>query len=74
MHYPPYTCSIHFELYHKSDQNVYYIQIFYRKAQEEHPMPMNIPGCGTRCPLEQFYAIYSKIMPNDFDTECKLNE
>lgn len=72
MHHPPYASSLHFELY-KSDQNQYYIQIFYRKAQEEYPVPMNIPGCGTRCPLNQFYNLYKAIMPDDdFDTECKL--
>lgn len=73
MHYPPYACSLHFELY-KSEQNEYYIQIFYRKAQEEYPMPMNIPGCGRRCPLNRFYDVYKAIMPDSFDAECKLTE
>lgn len=74
MHYPPYASSIHIELY-KSYQNAHYVQIFYRKAQEEHPTPMNIPDCGIRCPLDTFYDLYKAIMPeNDFDTECKLNE
>lgn len=74
MHYPPYASSIHLELY-KSNQNEHYVQIFYREAQEEYPTPMNIPGCGIRCPLDQFYNVYKSIMPeHDFDTECKLNE
>lgn len=71
MHYPPYACSVHFELY-KSKQNEYYIQIFYRKALEEHPMPMDIPKCGTRCPLDRFYDLYQAIMVDDFDAECKV--
>lgn len=68
---PPVACSLHIELY-KSSNNVHYIQIFYRKSQEDNPLALNIPGCGEKCPLDKFYDIYREIIPGDFDAECRL--
>lgn len=35
--------------------------------------PLNIPGCGTKCPLVDLYKLYADILPaQDFDVECKL--
>lgn len=48
------------------------MQIFYRKSNEEHPEPMKIPGCGHKFTLEQFYDLYEKLMPDDFESECGL--
>lgn len=71
LHIPPFACSLHIELY-KSDNDTHYIQIFYRKTEEENLFAMNIPGCGEKCPLNQFYDIYKEIIAGDFDTECRL--
>ena len=65
----PYSASLHFELY-KTDQNEFYIQVFYRKSEEEYPAPMEIPNCGVKCPLAKFYEVYSEIIPGDFYAEC----
>lgn len=34
---------------------------------------MKIPNCGAKCPLNQFYTLYSEIVPGDFETECRLS-
>lgn len=72
LHISPYAASLHFELY-KNINGEYYVQVLYRKSKEEYPAPMNIPKCGEKCPLNQFYAIYSKIIPGEFESECRLS-
>lgn len=32
---------------------------------------MNIPRCGEKCPLHRFNELYSEIIPDDYDIECK---
>ena len=68
---PPYASSLHFELY-KTAENEHYIQIFYRRFEEEALVPLNLPRCGLKCSIEQFYEKYNDIIPNDFSSECKL--
>lgn len=64
---------MYFELY-KTHDNEHYIQLFYRKSGENHPSPMNIPGCGEKCSIKQFYELYKEIIPGDFESECRLPE
>lgn len=71
MRIPPYASSLHFELF-KTSTNDHYVQLYYRTANEENPLPMNIPGCGEKCSLDQLYDIYKDIIPRDFDSECDL--
>lgn len=69
LHILPYSCSLHFEMY-KTNGNEHYIQIFYRKSEEEYPVPMEIPHCGTKCSLTKLYELYKEIIPDNFNTEC----
>lgn len=71
LHIPPFASSLHFELY-KSKDGEKYVQIFYRKSQEENLSPMNIPKCGEKCSLDKLYDLYNAIMPGDHQTECGL--
>lgn len=73
MRIPPYASSLHFELY-KDDVNNYYVQLYYRTENEEYPMPMDIPGCGKKCSIDELYKIYRDIIPGDFDSECSLSD
>ncbi|XP_031629370.1 prostatic acid phosphatase-like [Contarinia nasturtii] len=68
-HVPPYASSLHFELY-KNSENEHYIQLFYRKSNEEHLSPLNLPNCGTMCSLNRLYELYSEIIPVDYESEC----
>lgn len=68
---PPYSASILFEFYQHKGQH--FVQIVYKKTNDENIPPLDIPGCGTLCPLDKFYQIYRAFIPtNDFETECKL--
>ncbi|XP_055300677.1 prostatic acid phosphatase-like isoform X2 [Sitodiplosis mosellana] len=69
-HIPPYSSSLLFELYKSNDD--FYVQLFYRNNLTEDPSPLNIPLCGTKCPLNRFYDLYNAILPSDFGTECHL--
>lgn len=72
MHIPPLTSNILFELYQRDDE--YYVQLFYRKTISENAQPMEIPNCGTKCPLDKFYELYKDILPTedeDFESLCR---
>ncbi|XP_031629368.1 prostatic acid phosphatase-like isoform X2 [Contarinia nasturtii] len=72
LHILPFACSLHFELY-EVDGNEHYIQVFYRKSNEEFLAPLNIPNCGEKCSLDQLYKLYNDIIPDcDHDIECGL--
>lgn len=74
MKYPPYAASLFLDLYqHNEDRQQYFIQITYKLSNNENIPPLEIPGCGTLCPLDKFYDIYTDFIPmNDFETECKM--
>lgn len=68
---PPYAASILLELYQHEGQH--FVQIVYKKNNNENIPTLDIPSCGTLCPLDKFYEIYKAFIPtNDFETECKL--
>lgn len=68
----PYAASILFELYESNGE--FYVQIFYKKTEDENIPAMDIPGCGTKCPLNKLFDIYSSIISTqDFDTQCRLD-
>lgn len=70
---PPYASSLHFELY-KTEDNENYIQLFYRRFEEEELLPLDIPRCGEKCSIKQFYEKFNELIPGDFNTECQLSQ
>ncbi|XP_031636577.1 prostatic acid phosphatase-like [Contarinia nasturtii] len=74
-HMPPYASCLFFELYNSNEgrkENVY-VQLFYKNTSAEDFPPLNIPGCGTKCSLEEFHRLFRDVLPTeDFETECKL--
>ncbi|XP_055300691.1 prostatic acid phosphatase-like [Sitodiplosis mosellana] len=73
MRIPPLAASVHFEMYRRGTE--YYIQIFYRKFEFEDVAPINIPNCGTKCPLEDLYRLYADILPTDsesYESLCNI--
>lgn len=66
---PPYGISLHFELY-KTSENQHYLQLFYRKPDEEYPPPLNLQGLGEKWTLEQFYSAHRDLIPGDYEAEC----
>lgn len=70
LHGPPYRACIMLEL-HKHAHD-YSVQVFYKNTTGD-PLPMNIPRCGTSCPLDKMYELYAEVLPGDFDHECRLS-
>lgn len=69
----PTASCLFFELY-QSD-NDHYVQIFYKNSTETNIPAMEIPKCGTKCPLNKMYELYDEILPkNSFEEECQLRE
>lgn len=71
MNIPPHACSIHYELY-RTDDDKHYLQLFYRKPDEEYPSPLNLPGLKEKWTLEQFRSVFKKLIPGDYESECRL--
>lgn len=60
------------ELYKHND--MHYVEIYYKNTTVENLQPLNIPNCGTSCPLESLYDLYKAVIPDgDFETECNLS-
>lgn len=59
---------------YKADDNPY-VQIFYKNSTITEFPPLEIPGCGMKCPLHKLYEIYHDILPTkSFDSECILRD
>lgn len=69
-HNPPYTATVMFELRQFGDE--YHVQVFYKNTTAE-PMPLDLPGCGTSCPLEKMFEIYKDVLPVNWEEECTLS-
>lgn len=33
-----------------------------------------LPGCGEKWTLDQFYIVHNKLIPGDFNAECKVED
>jgi lysosomal acid phosphatase len=66
-HNPSFRAAVMFEL--RSIDSDYHVQIFYKNTTAE-PKPLDIPGCGTSCPLDKIFEIYEKVLPIDWEKEC----
>ncbi|XP_055309631.1 prostatic acid phosphatase-like [Sitodiplosis mosellana] len=74
LHVPPFSASVHMELYEAGDKE-HCIQIFYRKSNEENLTPMEILNYGQKCcTLERLYELYGDIIPGDHDEECGIQD
>lgn len=69
-HNPPYTATVMFELRKFADD--YRVQVFYRNTTAE-PKPLDLPGCGTSCPLDKMFEIYKDVLPVNWEEECALS-
>jgi lysosomal acid phosphatase len=69
-HNPPYTSSVMFELRKYSDGHR--VQVFYKNTTAE-PTPLDLPGCGTSCPLDKMFELYKSVLPVNWADECTLS-
>lgn len=76
MHQPPYASCVFFEMYKDATDESPYVQIFYRNSTKlAHMPPLEIPGCGMKCPLTELYKLYYDVLPiKSFEEECALRD
>lgn len=72
LHNPPFTACIMLELRQSTSGDEPYVSVYYKNSTEE-PEPMAIPTCGKRCPLNQMFAVYSAILPDNWQRECQVS-
>lgn len=70
-HNPPYTSTVMFEL-RKISVDDYRVQVFYKNTTAD-PEPLDLPNCGTLCPLDKMFEIYKEVLPVNWDDECTLS-
>lgn len=62
-------------MYKPSDSSENYLQLFYRQGAATDFPALEIPGCGSKCPLSEWYKQFGNILPTkSFDQECHMNE
>lgn len=69
-HNPPYVSTVMFEL-RKFASNDFRVQVFYKNTTSD-PEPLNLPGCGTSCPLDKMFEVYKSVLPVDWEKECRM--
>jgi lysosomal acid phosphatase len=68
-HNPPYTATVLFELREISGKH--FVQVFYKNSTE--PRLLDLPNCGTLCPLEKMFEVYKDVIPGSWEEECRLS-
>lgn len=65
-----YAACLLFEVLIKNDNVL--LQIVYKKSPSSNSSEiLNIPNCGTACPLDKMYELYKEILPSeDFVSAC----
>ena len=69
-HNPPYTSTVMFELRKYGDD--LRVQVFYKNTTAD-PQPIDLPGCGTSCPLDKMFEVYKEVLPVNWADECTLS-
>ncbi|XP_019338879.2 prostatic acid phosphatase [Alligator mississippiensis] len=67
---PPYSACHFFELYQEKNGQ-YTIEMYYRNNSLKDPLPLTLPGCKFRCPLERFYQRIASVMVHHWEKECR---
>ncbi|XP_063241774.1 prostatic acid phosphatase-like [Bacillus rossius redtenbacheri] len=64
----PYASTVLTEL--RALNNSYYVTVSYKNSTETEPYLLQLPGCDSLCPLDQFVELTKEVIPDDLDTEC----
>ncbi|XP_063242510.1 uncharacterized protein LOC134542291 [Bacillus rossius redtenbacheri] len=64
----PYASTVLIELREKSGS--FYVTVSYKNSTETEPYLLQLPGCDSLCPLDQFVELTKEVIPDDLDTEC----
>ncbi|XP_063242696.1 prostatic acid phosphatase-like [Bacillus rossius redtenbacheri] len=64
----PYASAVIIELRELNSSN--YVTVSYKNSTETEPYLLQLPGCDSLCPLDQFVELTKEVIPDDLDTEC----
>lgn len=59
---------------YKTSDGKYYLQLFLRQPGDENPQAQKIKKCGKKCTLNDWYEIYDKLIPDEFEVECGVKK
>ncbi|XP_025418525.1 lysosomal acid phosphatase-like isoform X2 [Sipha flava] len=69
----PYAAVLMIELRLNNTGN-YVVTVSYRNTSIHDPYLLQVPGCDSvACDLDQLTEVLIPFIPNDWDTECKIN-
>ncbi|KAG6455567.1 lysosomal acid phosphatase-like [Manduca sexta] len=69
---PEYGASIVLELHEDVEQSNFFVKAFYRNnTKVEVPMELKLPFCEDPCMYDQFKQHLTKLIPVDWEAECK---
>ncbi|XP_014790422.1 prostatic acid phosphatase isoform X1 [Octopus bimaculoides] len=68
---PPYASCLIIEL-HKSEENSYFVQIFYKNSTSAEPVPLTMSGCEQKCLWNQFVRLTEESLTANIELECEL--
>ncbi|XP_034950111.1 venom acid phosphatase Acph-1-like [Chelonus insularis] len=69
---PGYNAMILFELHENHEK--WYVQVFYKNSPDYKTEPLDIPGCGTSCTLDEFIEATKSVIPENYEEECKVDD
>ncbi|KAL5278624.1 hypothetical protein ACFFRR_003323 [Megaselia abdita] len=71
--FPNYAIQAYFEL-HKSKEGNYYVEIYMRNAVKGEPVPLTLPGCDFKCPLDKLIELTKPVIPENWEEVCKAKD
>ncbi|MEE6521976.1 hypothetical protein FKM82_020352 [Ascaphus truei] len=46
--------------------------MYFRNESGKPPVPLSLPGCDHRCPMEEFQRLLQPVIPMDWERECQI--
>ncbi|KAF6212963.1 hypothetical protein GE061_010676 [Apolygus lucorum] len=69
---PPFAALLLLELRMPHDSSTPVVSMWYKNSTKE-PFLLEMPGCGSCCPLEQMEQQLKPVIPEDWEKECQDN-
>ncbi|XP_072758830.1 lysosomal acid phosphatase-like isoform X2 [Anoplolepis gracilipes] len=69
---PDYGATLIFELHLVNNNNLEVKALYLNNTETRIAHPLEIPNCVTPCLLQHLKQVWRKVIPNDWDAECKI--
>ncbi|XP_053957228.1 prostatic acid phosphatase-like [Anastrepha ludens] len=69
---PRFGVMTMFELHQNQQTGEFYVEIYLRNNEKGCAELLDVPNCGTKCPLDKLIALSSDVIPNEpYEERCK---